>query len=212
MEQSRERTTYVCEELNDDDMTQVTELFREQRRQMGVEESDAAWFADPLDDWLACLERGGDGLSRESVASLAAGMREKLAFRDALIVSLLCRGVDRSQLMELAARPHRPESVRCLSRALNDAFRDADAAPDRRRCERGLKMLAQIARAVPPGWRVQPMTLVAYVLWWMGDPRAVVYAVRVLADDERCTLAGIVLSAMEHGIAPAWMGDGMPGE
>lgn len=198
------QTAYVCEALNDDEMTQVVRLFRAQRRRMGVEDSDEAWFSGPLDDWLACLNGTGEGLERESVAGLAVGMREKLAFRDALIVSLVCAGARRGELLELGARPHRPGSVAYLSRALGDAFRDPKAVPDETRCERGLYALAQIVRAVPADFRVQPMAVIAYVLWWMGDPRAVAYAALAAAGDGRCNLALIVLSAAERGIAPAW--------
>lgn len=205
------QATNACEALNDNDMAQVVRLFRAQRRRMGVENSDEAWFSGPLDEWLACLEGEREGLERESVAELAAGMHEKLALRDALIVSLLCAGSQRAKLLELGARPHRPGSVAYLSRAMGDAFRDPKAVPDADRCERGLRVLGQIVRAVPADFRVQPMAIIAYVLWWMGDPRSVAYAALAAAGDGRCTLAGIVLSAVEQGIAPAWTGAGGSG-
>lgn len=230
--------SYTNWELSDDEMDQTVQLFREQRRQMGVEKADEAWFCDPLDDWLACLsggrdgtgrdgtgrdgagrdgtartgrrrsgaaKTGGGGLSRESVAALAVGMREKLAFRDALIVSLVCPQADRDHLLELGVRPHRPQSVRYLCGVLDDTFRDPGTKPEGDRATRGFSMLTQILASVPENYQAQPLAVLAYMLWWMGDARAVADAVRALAYDERCTLAAIVLSAVEHGICPAWL-------
>jgi len=50
--------------------------------------------------------------------------------------------------------------------------------------------------------------VLAYVMWWMGDSRAVAFALRCLMLDEDCSLAAIVCSAYQRGVMPAWMGAG----
>lgn len=52
---------------------------------------------------------------------------------------------------------------------------------------------------------VQPFAVTAYILWWLGDGKAYDTALSALSIDGRCTLASIVVSAMDHGIAPAWL-------
>lgn len=43
----------------------------------------------------------------------------------------------------------------------------------------------------------------AYILWWLGDERALPMAVRALACDEDA-LAIIVASAIHRGLYPDW--------
>ena len=45
-------------------------------------------------------------------------------------------------------------------------------------------------------------------MWWMGDSRAVAFALRCLMLDEDCSLAAIVCSAYQRGVMPAWMDAG----
>lgn len=54
------------------------------------------------------------------------------------------------------------------------------------------------------GWQAQPYATVAYILWWLGDERALPMAVRALACDGKCSLAIIVASAIRAGIHPDW--------
>lgn len=197
---------YASERFDDTELEELALLFRDQRRDMGAEAADGEWFSDPLDAWLACLGNRRRGLDRESIAYLAVGMRGALSLRDALIVSLIAPQTNRDQLMQLGVRPHRPANADYLGRVLSSTFDDVASKPDALRCSRGLGMLVQMVCSVPDAYRVQPMAVIAYMLWWIGDAHAAAYAVRTLALDERCTLALIVLTALEHGIAPAWAG------
>ncbi|WP_291527687.1 DUF4192 domain-containing protein [Bifidobacterium sp. UBA744] len=197
---------YDSERFEDAELEELTLLFRDRRRDMGAEAADMTWFVDPLDAWLACLDNRRRGLDRESIAYLAVGMRGAVSMRDALIVSLISAQTDRERLMQLGVRPHRPANSSYLGRVLGSTFDDAEGRPDAPRCSRGLGMLVQMVRSVPDAYGVQPMAVIAYVLWWVGDIHAGAYAVRALAMDGRCTLALIVLAALEHGIAPAWVG------
>ena len=69
-------------------------------------------------------------------------------------------------------------------------------------------MLFRSADRVPESFSVQPLAVLAYVMWWMGDSRAVAFALRCLMLDEDCSLAAIVCSAYQRGVMPAWMGAG----
>ena len=46
--------------------------------------------------------------------------------------------------------------------------------------------------------QAQPLAIISYILWWMGDERAMLAAMRALAIDEECSLAAIVAAAI-HG-------------
>ncbi|RGX29112.1 DUF4192 domain-containing protein, partial [Bifidobacterium pseudocatenulatum] len=37
--------------------------------------------------------------------------------------------------------------------------------------------------------QVQPLAIISYILWWMGDERAMLAVMRALAIDEECSLA-----------------------
>ncbi|KFI47286.1 hypothetical protein [Bifidobacterium biavatii] len=161
---------------------------------------DCDRFADfDDDDDLPCPP-----LRRDSVAALAVAMRETLPARDALIMSMIA-GVecDHASMMQLAADPHADRTRLRLATMLTRSLGD-EHMPDERRCAAGMTMLAQIADAVPRRWRAQPCAAMAYVLWWLDDDRAALYAVECLAYDEECTLGGVVLSLLERGAQPSW--------
>lgn len=179
---------------------------REERRERGPHEADAEWMDTPLDDWLAVL-RGEGELPRPSMLALAVGMDQTLAIRDALIVSLVAGtdGLVKQVLMDFASRPHEPEVCSRMGAMLTGAFTDAHGSLDLVRCEFGLNALRSIVTLVPRRYRIQPLTIMAYVSWWKGDADAADYALRALAIDERCSLAAIVLSAIRRGVYPAWL-------
>lgn len=147
-----------------------------------------------------------------SVDALAVGMSEAHAVRDALIVSLVAgpRALDKRVLMDFVTRPRTPHTCGMMGRMLSKAFRSPSAKVDPVICGRGVAMLLQIVQAVPDRFRIQPLTAVAYVLWWSGDGVAEAYARRALLIGEHCSLASIVLRAMRHGIYPAYHGEDGP--
>lgn len=184
----------------------LSERFRHCRREQGAYRACNAWMDAPLDAWLNCLNKGSSELGRSSMVAFVVGMHEELSIRDALIVSLIIdeRRCSKRQLMAFAAKPHLPDSKRRMNELLSAAFTDEGLAPDRDRCSVGMSMLLAMAAAVPVPYCVQPLAIVAYTMWWMGDERAEEYALWCLALDDRCSLASIVYSAVGHGIAPAW--------
>ena len=193
-------------ELEFDDAVQ---LLRERRRAMGASQADALWFADPLHAWMTRLDAGGT-LDRGSVVMLAAGMRETLAMRDALVVSVIDAEADEGTLVSMASRPHERDNVRRLGRMVEGTFSDTSYRPDSGRCGRGVAMLEGIVGEAPERFHAQPLAALAYLTWWSCAGGAAGYALRALALHPRCTLAAIVLAAEEHGITPAWAGGRRP--
>lgn len=168
--------------------------------------ADAAWVERPFEDWARCLTGLSGELQEGSGNALAVGMAETLSIRDALIVSLVAGGeaMGTTAMIEFASRPHDPKNVNLMCRLLAGAFEDEHALPDMARSRLGIHALEPMLRLRPERFRVQPAAVIAYVSWWAADARSASYALQALAIDGNCTLAAIVLSALEHGIRPAW--------
>ena len=145
-----------------------------------------------------------------SIAALVVGMTVTLSIRDALIMSLVAGDTcaDKRTMMDFASRSHAPDVQSRMCRELQGAFFDERRRPDEPRCRAGADMLVAMADRVPESFSVQPLAVLAYVMWWMGDSRAVAFALRCLMLDEDCSLAAIVCSAYQRGVMPAWMGTG----
>jgi hypothetical protein len=183
----------------------LARCFRKQRREHGIAQADAAWVEQPFAVWMRRLDGDGSCPSTQDLEALAVGMAEALAIRDALIVSLVAgRGqCDKRRMVAFASRPHDPRNARSMYRLLRSAFEDEHAALDRRRCHAGVAMMRDMADAVAGRFKVQPLAVAGYILWWMGEGKALEYALRALGLDQGCTLAAIVCSALEQGVGPA---------
>ncbi|MBW3092245.1 DUF4192 family protein [Bifidobacterium sp. 82T10] len=185
----------------------LTQRFRDGRRKRGSKAAVSAWLDRPFGEWLTGLRADPgdeDALHESSVAALAVALRETLSSRDAMILSLIARDAcDHASMIVFASDPHAVRSRRRFTALLSSSF-ESEEGPDIDRCEAGLAMLQHIADTVPDRWRAQPCAVMAYVLWWLGDGRALRYAVECLVCDDECTLGGIVLSLLERGACPAW--------
>ena len=181
------------------------------RRRDGIARADADWVDRPFDDWLAGLQ-GESRLSRLSIAELGVGMTLSLAMRDAIIISMVAdrrpktaEVVDKRLLIGFASRPHDPRNAACMGQLLARAFEDKTARIDAARCRHGIDMLSGMVHNLPDEYVVQPLAVIAYITWWMGEEGADEVALRALRLDSDCTLAAIVCSALRHGIWPAWL-------
>lgn len=183
-------------------------LLRERCREGGVCDAIRAYLQNPLDHWMDAL-RCGEGLDRTDMAAFAVGMNRTLAIRDALLISIILdeERCPREFLLDFASRPMLPRNARRLEKLLSESFHDAAAHPDMTRCSRGIGTLFDIIEAVPESYHVQPLAVIGYVLWWLGDDRAMLCAMRALAIDEGCSLAAIVCSAVHRHVGPAWIGE-----
>jgi hypothetical protein len=198
------------QELTLEELETQAQLFREQRRYKGVAQADADWIARPFASWMRGLETAAVAsqhetvLEREDMAMLAVGMAETLSIRDALIVSLVAGAGQCSErrMVAFAAHPHDPRNARAMYRLLRGAFEDEQAPLDRRRCRAGVGMMLDVAQFTSGRFGVQPLAVAGYILWWLGDSSALRYALEALDRDDRCTLAAIICSALEHGIGP----------
>ena len=134
-----------------DELKTRSQEFRNDRRLRGAQQANADWVAEPLDEWLSCLDAGNTDLGRETMAAFAVGMRETLSIRDALILSLVIdeSRCPKSWLMEFAARPHLARTRTRMGELLTCAFEDEGMMPDKERCHTGIGMLLDIAEASP---------------------------------------------------------------
>ena len=197
---------------HEDGMTKLVGNYREGRRRWGVEDADRRWLRQPLTDWTAGLRgrQPNPPLGSDSADRLAVAIKETLAIRDGLILSILAPepGLDADRLLDLCVRPNDASNVTALCSILDAVFKDPATRPDEPRCRAGLAMLEAMADKVPPGFRSQPLAVAAYVDWWRGGSRASGLAEGALDDDRSCSLAAIVLALIGRGIDPAWRQSG----
>lgn len=197
------------------EMDQLGEWLTEDCKSRGMEETIRAFLGEPFGRWMDFLAdspsgvdgpEGARGLSRSDILAIAVAMERAMSVRDALLVSIVA-GEDRSPrgfLMDFMTNPMHPDNSRRLEGILKDSFRNVSATPDDARCDSGVTMMFDIIEMVPERYQVQPLAVISYVLWWMGDERAMLCALRALALDEDCSLAAIVCSAVHRHIGPAW--------
>lgn len=183
-------------------------MLREHCGERGMCDAIHMYLREPLDHWMETLRCGGD-LGRADMAALAVGMSRTLAIRDALLISIIIdeERCPREFLLDFASRPMLPRNACRLEELLSASFHDAAAHPDMARCGRGIGMLLDIIAMVPESYHVQPLAVTGYILWWLGDDRAMPCAMRALAIDEGCSLAAIVCSAVHRHVGPAWIGE-----
>lgn len=201
-------------EADDEEIVQLRERLRRSRIDLGPHEADARWVAGPFREWMRLLGAGEEdgrrvALTRGHALALAAGMMQSLTIRDALVISLVARPgrCGREEMIALVRDPFCDDSRHLVCGLLSDAFDDTTLHPDVRRCRAGLSMLVDMAGMVPVCYRAQPLSIIAYLLWWLGCREALAVALECLTIDEDCTLAEIIVSALAHGVAPAWMED-----
>lgn len=190
--------------LDEPAIKRAAQDFHSQRLEKGLVEADGAWFAPAVDEWMDALAGGEARLSEESLLHIAAGTRETLSMRDAMLVSVLCPLTRRSMKL-LASDPHDVNSAKTVYDALNGVFRDPGTFPDATRCATGLRLFSVVVEAVPRKDRAHPLACVAYICWWMGfldeSRRCSDEALRI---DPGCSLASIILTAAEFKVLPAW--------
>lgn len=133
-----------------DELETRSQEFRNDRRLRGTQQANADWVAEPLDEWLSCLDAGNTDLGRETMAAFAVGMRETLSIRDALILSLVIdeSRCPKSWLMEFAARPHLARTRTRMGELLTCAFEDEGMMPDKERCPCRHRYVARYRRSL----------------------------------------------------------------
>ncbi|MFT8638830.1 hypothetical protein [Bifidobacterium sp.] len=167
----------------------------------------ASWnsLAKPLEEWLRLIQSSSGDLGEDSIRTIDSAMKKSTALRDLLIISLLgkddCRELDR--IRTIFENPYAPNSVRVIRCNLEDAFAHPQDPEIRERCNRGLAILERAVRHVDRQKGASMLAIITYIRWWMGDKSAYAWAQACLKRDSSCTLASIILSALEHGMFPS---------
>lgn len=212
---TRPHSTNEPDLIAESDIRAAIDAFRVGRIQKSsVTQADAEFFEPLLNKWLKLIRPDPDahegsrtwrGRQRdEFLVLVATGMHESMGIRDALILSVVS-DLSAHQLLTAGTQPSKASTAKMVSTALSSVFHDAARAPNRQICARCLDVLIEIHARLPRQYCVQPLTVMAYLLWWLGrDDEASGAALRALSIDGECTLAGIVLSATDYGISPAW--------
>ena len=187
---------------------QTAEEFARARQRHDWREIAGEWFEAPVRRWIGTLDADGEPEDDTGDAViLAVGMREFLALRDVMLVAAI-RGertdftADRA--IGFLRRPMMRDNVRWMEDMPAETFHGSQA-PDRQRCMKAVELLLALIGRLDggdDGWQTQPYATVAYILWWLGDERALPMAVRALARDEGCSLAIIVASAIHRRPLP----------
>lgn len=161
-------------------------------------------LAAAFDEWLDGLDTPQATLTKRSMEILAKSMRKSMALRDAILLSVICAGnpeYDEGKLRDYAAAPRIPNQQlsEWCERMMKWSF--AHAGHDKDKVANASRMLVDIVDTVEDTdlkLQVQPLAIISYILWWMGDGRGMLTAMRALAIDEECSLAAIVAAAI-HG-------------
>lgn len=191
--------------MDDKTMAGLRKRFRANRRSQGIRQADADWFRDPFDEWHRWISEGRDDVSPDSLMRLCVGMNETLAMRDAIILAPM-EGVTRDDLLSLVTNPHSESSSTLVCNTLTRGFEDASLVPDPRRCQRSIDALAHMITIAPEDYGAQPLSALAYLLWWVGrDEQSLACSLRALYVDDSCMMASILLGVVQRDIHPAWI-------
>lgn len=194
----------------------ITQL-RLERAHKGVAKADEAFFRPLLSDWLTII--GGIPETRsvpaplttlqrtDLMVRLAVAMHESMGMRDAVILSVIS-DLTPAKLLTVGVHAAAPSTAQLVSSTLSKVFRDKTLVPDAERTRRSSNFLIEVVTRLPRAFTVQPLAVLGYLMWWMGRcDEADGASLRALSIDRSCTLASIILSATEHDIAPAWVGE-----
>ena len=143
-------------------------------------------FATAFDEWLDGLDTPQATLTKHSMEILAKSMRKNMALRDAILLSVICAGnpeYDKGKLRDYAAAPRIPnhQLSEWCERMMKWSFAHAGHETDKDKVLNASRMLVDIVAAVEDTdlkLQVQPLAIISYILWWMGDERAMLTAMR----------------------------------
>ena len=169
-------------------------------------ETLADLFRDAFEEWLSGLDMERPALSEQSKKTLAESMRASMAWRDSILVSATCSNSSEYDAVKLKGFAFHREHEEWLGRMISGSLKDETLDEDRTVCRRAVGMLFDIVEAVEDidiELQAQPLAVISYLLWWMGDARAMLAAMRAVAIDEECSLAAIVIGAVHGGRWPA---------
>lgn len=172
------------------------------RHEHGFAAGDVMWYMPVYDAWHEAMDRMGrvdDG----TLARLVAGMDASLAMRDALLLAMI-DDPGRAMVERLVADPHADDASGMVVDTITRMFKDDALRPDMDRCAWMLNVIERMV-GLCAGAAARPLSLAAYVAWWMGDEEtAGGYARRAVQADPDIRMAGIVEAMILRRIRPAW--------
>ena len=178
---------------------------------IGIKEtpSTTTSLATAFDEWLDGLDTPQATLTKHSMEILAKSMRKSMALRDAMLLSVICAGnpeYDKGKLRDYAAAPRIPNQQlsEWCERMMKWSFAHAGHETDKDKVLNASRMLVDIVDTVDTDLKLQaqPFAIISYILWWMGDGRAMLAVMCALAVDEECSLAAMVAAATHGDLWP----------
>ncbi|OZG62468.1 MULTISPECIES: DUF4192 family protein [Bifidobacterium] len=187
------------------DIDTLTIEYRRECRENGIRKTDREWMHPVLTQWARTLETGHPLDDHTSTLTVML-MAHSLPFRDAIILSSLKRFTP-TQLLDIATRQHRKQTVALITKTLEEAFESADYRLDTPRVERASSQLSRFAADYAgEQWSAQPIASRAYLSWIQGHTQAAsAGALAALSVDPECALASIVFFAVEGNIRPMYL-------
>ena len=158
-----------------------------------------------FDEWLDGLGSGHPTLTKHGMGILARAMRENMAVRDAILLSVVCSNspeYDTDKLRDYAFTPiRRGQLATWCERMMAWSLERGGSKKNKSKVAKAIGMLSDIAEnveSIDVKLQAQPFAVIGYMLWWMDDRRAMPAAMRAVALDEECSLAAIIVAAI-HG-------------
>ena len=177
-------------------------------QQHGRKETIGKWFTEPVAQWLRILDGKEPVMALREPETLMAGMRHDMALRDILLATAACGNCEEfngKAAFRFLMAPHTPRNAEWMETMLNNSFHGG-VMPDEKRCRRAIDMLeamTDLAGKDDGVYLAQPCAVIAYILWWRNDGHALEWAFQSIALDEDCSLAAIVISAINRNVWPA---------
>ena len=179
----------------------IVNQYRQERRNLGVKETDAKWAKQIIGEWDRMLENNEPTINRPE--EIKAIMRENLAVRDAIIIASMSDKYSVTQLTSLAADAHSAKTKRIMNAILTEAFTDGKF--NKARSEKAARLLEQLIDGEDE-WTVQPHAIIAWLEWINGDENnAAMHAAKAYELDDKCGLAAMILTATFHGLKPDYL-------
>lgn len=183
----------------------MQEQLQTMKYQEGPSDAIMQWFTPLLPVWLAIVDGNDEALDDQRIGEFVVGFRESLALRDACIIPVIISSDrwDQTLLMQFATRAHTQYVGKTMGSMLRESFENSEVHPEPLRVKNAVQALTWMAQNVEEPYDVQPLAVAAYFMWWCGMPQALPTALCAASRDESCTLAAIVVAAIERKIFPA---------
>lgn len=169
-------------------------------------EQAAAWLRPAFGQWADALANHDKArVTPDMLRRLATAMDAWLSVRDSMLVAALDTSVGVEGMLRISAKPRDPAVRDLITKTLSETLEDPSAPRRADTVRTACDILADIAGLKPAAERAGQQASIAYLLWAIDDPEALLMAFTALVNDPDVTLAAIVASAAVRGIKPESM-------